>query len=150
MTNLSKPKGLKTKRCTKCGKEKPIEGFYKASRHEDGHRSDCKECGRARDTIYRQNNREKIRAWRRKGQEIYRRKHQAELKLWFQRHRRANKAKIRAYERAARIQRAVILHPSYVKDLLCKRTILGFSDIPNELVEVKTLSLKINKLLRRA
>lgn len=140
----------RTKRCTKCGEEKPLGGFYKASRHKDGHRSDCKECRRGGDAIYRQNNREKIRAWRRKGQEIYRREHQAELKMWFRRYRRANKARIRVYERAARIRRAAILHPSYVKDLLCKRTILGFSDIPDEWVEVKTLSLKINKLLRRA
>lgn len=34
------------KRCSRCGKAKPLEQFYRAADHRDGHRSDCKVCNR--------------------------------------------------------------------------------------------------------
>ena len=35
------------KTCSKCGVEKPLDGFYRDRRAKDGHRPDCKECNRA-------------------------------------------------------------------------------------------------------
>src|SRR5436309_7587857 len=32
------------KRCTKCGKSKPLDEFYRATGMRDGYRSDCKAC----------------------------------------------------------------------------------------------------------
>lgn len=37
---------METKRCTKCGEEKPIEEFYKDSRAKDGKTVWCKTCMR--------------------------------------------------------------------------------------------------------
>src|SRR5258707_6451062 len=35
-----------SKACVKCGKEKLLSQFYKASKGKDGYRTDCKECVR--------------------------------------------------------------------------------------------------------
>ena len=51
---------METKKCSKCGRELPIECFRKCKTGKDGHRNDCKECER----IYRHNH-----------PEIYRRAH---------------------------------------------------------------------------
>lgn len=66
---------MKTKICSKCGVEKPISEFEKASTGKHGVRGDCKECVKERQKnryknnkeeilkyakIYRDNNREKI------------------------------------------------------------------------------------------
>lgn len=32
------------KKCTKCGKEKPLDNFHKDKASKDGHRGQCKEC----------------------------------------------------------------------------------------------------------
>jgi hypothetical protein len=48
-----------TKRCTKCGKTKPLTEFYRDSHKASGIRSYCKECGRKYKHDYYQKNREK-------------------------------------------------------------------------------------------
>lgn len=35
---------MELKRCSKCGKEKPLTDFHKDSKSQDGHRKDCKSC----------------------------------------------------------------------------------------------------------
>ena len=35
---------METKICKKCGRELPIEEFYKAKNNKDGHMNVCKEC----------------------------------------------------------------------------------------------------------
>ena len=37
-------KEIKTKKCSKCGRELPIDNFYKDNRTKDGLYSNCKEC----------------------------------------------------------------------------------------------------------
>lgn len=44
------------KRCTDCGKVKPIEEFGKDKTKKDGHRSYCLECLRTRSQYYNHNN----------------------------------------------------------------------------------------------
>ena len=39
-----KTKEIKTKRCSKCGRELPVDNFYKDNRTTDGLYCDCKEC----------------------------------------------------------------------------------------------------------
>jgi len=40
-----------TKRCTKCGKEKPLEGFRRDRSKKQGRRSRCRECERQYERI---------------------------------------------------------------------------------------------------
>jgi len=41
-----------TKRCTKCGKEKPLDGFHRDRSKKQGRRSRCRECERQYERIY--------------------------------------------------------------------------------------------------
>jgi hypothetical protein len=46
---------IKTKKCTKCGRELPLDNFAKCSRNNDGLQYECKECHneRTRDNYYK-------------------------------------------------------------------------------------------------
>ena len=48
------------KKCTKCGIEKPLSEFHKHKNTKDGHRYDCKACRKHQQTLYYQQNKEKI------------------------------------------------------------------------------------------
>ena len=54
------------KRCTKCGKVKPLDTFSPARGHTDGRRSDCKACKAAAERKYRLTHPEKVRERNRK------------------------------------------------------------------------------------
>lgn len=49
---------MATKICTNCGIEKDVDEFNKHCRHKDGLQSQCKECKRKIDKIYRDNHKE--------------------------------------------------------------------------------------------
>lgn len=44
------------KKCSKCGKEKNINEFYKMNTSKDGHRPDCKNCRRNWEKSFKKNN----------------------------------------------------------------------------------------------
>lgn len=47
---------METKRCTKCGEEKPLSEFHKRSRSKDGLQGKCKSCAHvAKKTWYQEN-----------------------------------------------------------------------------------------------
>lgn len=50
------------KTCSKCGKEKPLDAFPKDKTKKDGRRYSCKECRKAANRSYYQNNAEKLKA----------------------------------------------------------------------------------------
>lgn len=56
------------KKCTKCGKEKPLDAFYKDTRCADGRYSACKDCAKAASAMWKHGNQEQVqkggRAWR--------------------------------------------------------------------------------------
>lgn len=45
---------MTTKTCTKCGREKPLDNFYRSSRIKSGRQAECKECGLARKRLGRE------------------------------------------------------------------------------------------------
>ena len=47
---------MKTKVCSKCGKELPITSFSKQKDMKDGYRNDCKECVAKRSQKWREEN----------------------------------------------------------------------------------------------
>ena len=51
---------VKTKRCSKCGRILPLSEFYKDKRANDGLRSACKACSRAKVAQYYQSNKDAI------------------------------------------------------------------------------------------
>lgn len=52
---------IRVKKCSACGKEKPLDNFFAAKASRDGKTASCKECILARQKIYYQKNRKKIK-----------------------------------------------------------------------------------------
>lgn len=52
-----------TKRCSKCGKEKPVTEFHKSKKNKDGLKCACKVCRNAAKAKYRAENPEKIKEY---------------------------------------------------------------------------------------
>lgn len=57
---------MNTKRCTKCGIEKPMAEFYARKNSPDGRNPQCKECVKAKSAAYRKANPEKVKAGKKK------------------------------------------------------------------------------------
>jgi hypothetical protein len=58
--------GIRTKYCTQCNKEKPLDDFFKSKCSKDGRSSICKECQKSlykKPHIAAQNSREGIDSW---------------------------------------------------------------------------------------
>lgn len=60
---------METKRCSKCGEEKPVDQFWKDRHTKDGLRSSCKKCLTNTHREWQRVNRERVNAynleWRR-------------------------------------------------------------------------------------
>ena len=65
--------------CTQCGLEKDINDFYENPETKDGHSSMCKECQKKISMQYVQQNKEKIKQYKRERY-LRRKKEFAELK----------------------------------------------------------------------
>jgi len=65
----------KTKKCTSCEENKPLEDFHKTPRGRGGRRSKCKSCVKSYMTEYRQSNLEKVREQVRINSQKYRDNH---------------------------------------------------------------------------
>lgn len=82
--------------CSKCGADKPIEAFDRASRiKKDGRRPECKACGKA----YREANRESIRATKRLWYQANKESHNANVKRWQESDWEGYKALVAAWKR---------------------------------------------------
>ncbi|MGB3944544.1 MAG: hypothetical protein WBK88_07120 [Methanothrix sp.] len=64
---------METKRCSKCGEEKPVDAFYRNRAAKDGLQNLCKQCHREYMRRWNQSNRERVtalaRKWRRENPE---------------------------------------------------------------------------------
>lgn len=97
------------KTCTGCKQTKSFTEFHKNSKRRDGHQSLCKVCMKATTKKWKQNNREKCRAYERKWTQNNREK----VKKWRQnnrekinatnkKYRESNREKVRASDRKYR------------------------------------------------
>ena len=119
----------KTKACSKCGIEKPLTEYNKKKKAKDGLRAFCRECKRAIDKQYRQENAEKEKArqkkWREENPEYgkkwrednpeYDKKSKAYQKKWFENNR--EKARLYYQKRRALLAEATTEHFTH-EDLL--------------------------------
>lgn len=86
------------KTCTKCGEAKPLDGFHKDKRKRGARKSRCKECEAERSLRYREENREKIREYKRR----YREENREKVLEQKRRYREKNREKIRERDRIYR------------------------------------------------
>ena len=74
---------MATKTCTKCGKVKPLEGFYKRRASKDGLALVCKECARTRAEKWYADNPERAAATRRKYRAEHKEDAMAHKQKWY-------------------------------------------------------------------
>ena len=84
------------KRCSKCGEEKPLEGFGKNARNEDGLQRMCRPCCGAIHSAWREANRERLREEGR----ARRRTDPEKARAADRRRRESHKSELRAYWKA--------------------------------------------------
>lgn len=116
------------KRCSDCGKQKPLEDFYRSKRTRDGHGHVCKICTYAKvrawqrahpDQVRAQQRRYYLKHWtpklkrpppteaelrarrerRKENQRAYQRTHREELRAWRRAYRKKHIRSIRVYSR---------------------------------------------------
>lgn len=99
--------------CTKCGEEKPLEGFDRDSRLRDGREAQCKTCRAAqkkarleRDPAAKKAKREAVRRWRKKNPERHAEAQRRDYANWKSRNPGAPAAKAR--ETSRRQQQATV------------------------------------------
>lgn len=98
---------MKTKVCSKCGVEKPIDEFYKDKHRKDGVRADCKSCVCKRQKKYGDNHKEERKEYNKEYNET----HKEELKLY----RETNKEEISEYAKEYNITHRVEKAKNYNK-----------------------------------
>ena len=149
-----------TKFCSKCGKVKVLELFYKRKLSKDGFFSICKECDYQRQVIWTKNNPEKVAAAKNKYRKNNPEKVAAARKKWEKnnpeknaRYRIANpekRAAIRIKYRKNNPEKTANYGKLYTERLTdCYITsLLGIKNPPQELMELKRVQILITRELR--
>jgi hypothetical protein len=162
--------GIGGKVCTKCGQEKPRSLFYSHPMGADGLRSRCKSCCRAEckkwDDAHPEKRREYSLSYHHQNPEKCKKKMRdrywqdpqkarERVKEWAIQNPeivRAARAKYNAENGekiSERRKKAVAeLSDAYVKHVLTLRSDLTPSDIPQDLVELKRIHLKLKRTLK--
>ena len=115
------------KTCTKCKAKKDISLFYRNKCRSDGRQANCKECHGASTRNWRKNNPEKY--------------------LAYDRNRKRNPKKAKKSIMRSRKHRKE-MSDGYIRDLMTMHSKLEPKDIPNELVEIHRLNLKLKRQLK--
>lgn len=89
---------MQSKRCRKCGVDKPVSGFHRDRNGSGGLRSDCKECRRA----YSEAHREEQCAYARAYYELHREELLAYKRAYWEDHREECHAQLRKRQTKAR------------------------------------------------
>jgi hypothetical protein len=144
------------KTCSKCGELKLLAFFNKQKQGKYGVNSICKKCQAAWASAYRKENPEKFREnekrYRKENKEkirsykkIYHKENSEKCRDLYKRWRDKNPDKSAAKSKMCRDK----LHDFYVIDKIKRGTGLTASEIPQELIELKRIQLKITRELRK-
>ena len=151
-----------TKICSKCGRELGFDEFYK-KKDKHGVTSKCKVCTKEYNEEYRKKNKERMKEndskyykenkekikerhskyYKENKEKIkeYRKKNKERIKERHKKYREENKERIKEYKRNSKLQ---------LNDPLIKQY-LGFNnsqDVPQEVIEIKRLTIKLQRRLR--
>lgn len=91
---------MKTKVCSACGTEKPLDEFYRRKSSRDGRRADCKDCVRQRSLAWKKENKERHLAANKAWQENNRKHYNESLRAWHRRNQPASGAIHKRYYEA--------------------------------------------------
>ena len=122
------------KRCSKCGKVKPINHFTIRKNRKSGYWPWCRDCKNKYQREY--NKRDYVKVKR----NVFRKKNDCNYK-------KSTKGKNtnKKYENKKREE----LADCYIKGLITKKSCLTHDDIPSDLVEIKRLQLQIIRELKK-
>jgi len=146
------------KKCPKCGRLLPLDGFYISASRKDGHQSRCKGCSKEaaklRNIAYPDKAAESYKKWKEKNPE--------KAKECARNSAKKHREKVRKLKEADPTTRWRILHPeefraqrqkardelssSYVKNVIARRSTLNISEVPDEMVEMKRTLLQLKRL----
>ena len=118
------------KYCSKCDTKKDIILFYKCSGKKDGMSSNCKECDDKSKNLWRSQNQDKVAAY--------------EKRRWKLKGRSSKK---RIDDRARSSKSRVEMSDKYILELMTKKSDLVPDDIPNELIEIYRIGLRLKRAL---
>jgi len=92
-----------TKKCVKCGRDKPVDCFCNSKRHKDGKNTECKECRKKYLSVYNTINRDRKLA----SQKRYRERHREKLVEKNRAYKSKDKKRWRIYGREYERERRV-------------------------------------------
>ena len=126
---------MKTRKCTRCGEEKPetTEYFYRNKNCRAGLSTICKECTRERVRRWEAENPEKVREAKRRWRAENPEKAREQSRRW----RAENPEKVREAGRRWRNT----LAPKYIKGLISAKYDIDRSEIGDELINAKRREL---------
>ena len=146
-----KMKTPKTKICTKCGKRKRLELFYKNKSTASKTAFHCKACAKT----YHQAHKEEAAAHAKTYHQAHKEEAAACSKAYYQSHKEECMAKNKAYYQShgaeikaySRFQ-CVQLTDAYIKGYLCSHSVLSRKDIPQSIIRVKREQLINHRLAK--
>jgi len=94
---------METKRCTKCGEEKPITEFGRRKQSKDGYQSHCKQCRAEAQREWRKHNIDKERAYQNKCRRKHPEVHRESNRRYAKTHKNEINARLKAKREAARL-----------------------------------------------
>lgn len=139
--------GLTTKECSRCGEVKGVECFGRDSKALLGLTSYCRQCSAQKSKAYRLANAEKDNASR----ASYRLANAEKARLNTQAYRVANLDKTRETSAAIKAEARKNLMPSYVTQVIKKRTGIPIALLYEhpELIETSATALAIKRALKQ-
>jgi len=164
------------KKCSKCGEIKPFEEFYKDKSHKDGYRSICKKCIKENNKKWYEENKEYMKEYNKKWYEEnkenwnkyvkkYREENREYLKEinkkyyeenrdsrneYNKKYREENREYWNEYNKKYHKEYRKNLKDSYIKALIHRQTKAPFSEITEEMIQLKRALLLVHRKLKGA